>query len=54
MNQEEIKKLLPHRDAMLLMTKQNCGTVLHTAEKKSAGTNGFCRDISPKTLLYPV
>ena len=41
MKQEELKKILPHRDNMLLIDEQNCGTALHMAKKPLMVQNGF-------------
>lgn len=45
MNQEEIKKILPHRDHMLLIDEAELREGKLTAKKPSEGMNFSCRGI---------
>lgn len=62
MTQEEIKKILPHRDKMLLVDEAELCRILWTktasppaaaAATPSGATSGFCRGTFPETRLCP-
>lgn len=55
MNQEEIKKILPHRDNMLLVEEaESVDENTAKADIQSKVTSSFYRDISPVTPLFLV
>lgn len=55
MNQEEIKKILPHRDNMLLVEEAEKSTMLPQREDiQSRATSSFYRDIFRAILLFRV
>ena len=54
MNQEEIKKILPHREHMLLIDEAELREARLTEKRPSAEMNFFCRVIFLKIPLYPV
>lgn len=55
MNQEEIKKILPHRDNMLLVEEAEKSTMLPQREDiQSRATSSFYRDIFQAILLFRV
>lgn len=55
MNQEEIKKILPHRDNMLLVEEAEKSTMLPRREDtQSRATSSFYRDIFRAILLFRV
>ena len=54
MNQEEIKKILPHRDHMLLIDEAELREGKAYGKKPSEGMNFSCRGISLVIRLSPV
>ena len=49
MNQEELKKILPHRDNKLLVDEAELRDGVAYGKKTIRPDEWFCRDISPAT-----